>query len=483
MTPAPTTIRFTARHLAAFLDFSRDHNPLHADPGYASRTPFGEVVVPGMCAVISALTRIHGTPWRRVRGVFQSPIFLDRDYHLAIAAANTVTTLSVSRGTTAVAEITAFADPDTAPFPTAVDPIAYRAGRTQYEPNAAALTEFFELSGGGVLAPDRVTALAWASYFVGMVYPGPQALFSSFDLSFDAGPSARWGLVMERLAATLDDRFHRVTVHGESNGPLRSVALQAFVRPERVAYSMSDIAAAAAGAGDWFRGKGVVVSGGTRGFGSVLTRALLLAGSRVLFTYHRSDEDARAIAADARRHNARAIACQVDLTAPHAADALREGAGALGGIDLVISNATLPIRPEPFVDQSPADVAGYIARSAAMSAAFYHALVPLIAPGGIAVSVSSSYAVRPQPGFSHYISAKMAIEGMTRVLAVEHPEIRFVIARPGRMLTDQTNVPISLEPSLSAIDVAGRLLREVAALATRERVTPSDVVEIDLSGS
>ena len=43
----------------------------------------------------------------------------------------------------------------------------------------------------------HLSALAWASYFTGVVFPGTQALFSSFDLLFRAERRHRGDIVAD----------------------------------------------------------------------------------------------------------------------------------------------------------------------------------------------------------------------------------------------------------------------------------------------
>ncbi len=63
-----------------------------------------------------------------------------------------------------------------------------------------------------------------------------------------------------------------------------------------------------------------------------------------------------------------------------------------------------------------------------------HAL-PALAPGACVVNVTSDAAVEAYEGWGGYGSSKAALEQLTRVLAAEHPELRFVAVDPGDMNT------------------------------------------------
>jgi NAD(P)-dependent dehydrogenase (short-subunit alcohol dehydrogenase family) len=85
-------------------------------------------------------------------------------------------------------------------------------------------------------------------------------------------------------------------------------------------------------------------------------------------------------------------------------------------------------------------------------------VLPTLHAGATVVYVSSAYVGAPQAHFSHYLAAKGAAEGLIRGLAEEFKQLRFILFRPPRMLTDQTNSPFDREPGVSAISVAQTLL-------------------------
>ena len=53
--PDERVLQFDERRVAAFADASGDHNPLHVDPSFARRTPYGECIVPGSLVAIALL--------------------------------------------------------------------------------------------------------------------------------------------------------------------------------------------------------------------------------------------------------------------------------------------------------------------------------------------------------------------------------------------------------------------------------------------
>ncbi len=78
--------------------------------------------------------------------------------------------------------------------------------------------------------------------------------------------------------------------------------------------------------------------------------------------------------------------------------------------------------------------------------------------------ISSSFVRHPEPGFAHYIAAKSAAEGFIKGAALEFPSLRFIVVRPPRMLTDQTNVSSKSQKIRPASEVARELLDKLQEL-------------------
>lgn len=93
---------------------------------------------------------------------------------------------------------------------------------------------------------------------------------------------------------------------------------------------------------------------------------------------------------------------------------------------------------------------------------------------GAIVNISSHQALRPVPGALPYSTAKAAIEGLTRALAVEYGrhQIRVNAVAPGSVLTERyTDYLSSLTP-----ESAAAVERDMAALHPLGRVATSDEV-------
>lgn len=91
MSHAPAAQEFWTPSLQAFRAYAAltgDDNPIHLDPDFASRHPFGRVVCHGMLlhARLCALAEAQGLgPGRASRIVFPAPAYADEELHLTLA--------------------------------------------------------------------------------------------------------------------------------------------------------------------------------------------------------------------------------------------------------------------------------------------------------------------------------------------------------------------------------------------------------------
>jgi NAD(P)-dependent dehydrogenase (short-subunit alcohol dehydrogenase family) len=169
-----------------------------------------------------------------------------------------------------------------------------------------------------------------------------------------------------------------------------------------------------------------IITGGSRGFGRALAENLVADGWSVVV--------------DARHgpfpHGAHDIVGDI-TDAEHRAELVRT-ATALGGIDLLVNNAsTLGPSPLPRLADLPVDAIGEVFRT---NAGAPLALVQLALPhlrerAGAIVNITSDASVEAYEGWGMYGASKAALDHLSRVLAVEEPAVRVWAFDPGDMRT------------------------------------------------
>jgi NAD(P)-dependent dehydrogenase (short-subunit alcohol dehydrogenase family) len=176
-----------------------------------------------------------------------------------------------------------------------------------------------------------------------------------------------------------------------------------------------------------------LITGASRGLGLALARELAERGWRLVL-------DARG--APALEAAQRELATLTDVTAlpGDVADAWHRAAlidAAGGRIDALVNNASiLGPSPQPALADYPLDILDDVFRINTLAPlALVQAALPSLPPGGRVVNVTSDAAVEAYEGWGGYGSSKAALEQLTRILAVERPQLRVYAFDPGDMNT------------------------------------------------
>ncbi|MGQ0732063.1 MAG: SDR family oxidoreductase [Acidobacteriota bacterium] len=165
-----------------------------------------------------------------------------------------------------------------------------------------------------------------------------------------------------------------------------------------------------------------IVTGGSRGIGRAIVEALAGPHSRVVVTYRQDEASAKTAVAAVEQRAGQAVAVAADLAHPAGARQVIDAAqAAYGRVDAIVHCATPPIVRTPFLDTTAEDFrALFDTYVIGLSE-----LARLAAPGmkdrrrGRIVALLSSAVAEVPPKLSAYTTAKHALLGLCRSLAVE----------------------------------------------------------------
>jgi NAD(P)-dependent dehydrogenase (short-subunit alcohol dehydrogenase family) len=235
-------------------------------------------------------------------------------------------------------------------------------------------------------------------------------------------------------------------------------------------------------------GRRILITGASSGVGLEAARCFAAEGARLALV-GRSEDTLRQVIA---KHGLDAVAIAADVTDRERVDAaVGEAVEALGGLDVVVSNAgaavlghVLEVHPDDF------DRAVAITFTGAVNVV-RAALPHLRASRGTIVATGSLNARVPLPAWSSYAAAKHALRGFLNSLAVEEREqrsgVRVAIVHPGPIDTPlfaQASSATGLQPrvapeSYSAAMVAQALV-EVTVRPRAEVVLGGETRLLDL---
>jgi 3-oxoacyl-[acyl-carrier protein] reductase len=217
-------------------------------------------------------------------------------------------------------------------------------------------------------------------------------------------------------------------------------------------------------------GKVALVTGGSRGIGAAVARALAGAGADVAITYLSSRQAAEAVAGELRATGVRARAIQADQADPAAAAAVvREVAGEFGRLDILVNNAAVAVLGP--VD-SPATDDGALDRQLRVNytsiVAAIRAAGRMLPEGGRIINIGSGVATRTgAAGVADHAGTKAALAGFTRGAARDLAPrgITVNLLQTGLVATQLNTGEGSAAPRLIASVPLGRMGRpeEIAA--------------------
>lgn len=190
-------------------------------------------------------------------------------------------------------------------------------------------------------------------------------------------------------------------------------------------------------------GKVSIVTGSGRGIGSATAKLLARNGAKVTVNYKQNREAGEKTLSEIKASGGDGILFHADVTEPDQVRAMVEKTEQeLGPVDILVNNANMRFPIEPFVEFQWEGFEQKLLHE--MRAAFYCcqtvAKSMVKRKHGCIVNVSSGLSRVPGPGFIAHTSAKSALDGFSKALALElGPHgIRVNVVAPGLTLTDAT---------------------------------------------
>ncbi|ABC82929.1 SDR family NAD(P)-dependent oxidoreductase [Anaeromyxobacter dehalogenans] len=202
--------------------------------------------------------------------------------------------------------------------------------------------------------------------------------------------------------------------------------------------------------------KVAIVTGGSRGIGAAIAKALAASGAKVAVNYARSKEHGQQVVADIAARGGRAMLARADVTVPSEVEGMVRAVEAeLGPVDVLVNNANMSFPIAPFAEYRWEDFERKLCSELKASFLTCQAVVPgmIRRGGGCIVNVSSGLSRQPGPGFVAHSSAKAALDAFSRSLALElGPHgIRVNVVAPGLTLTDATaSQPKAMHDAIAA---------------------------------
>jgi len=181
--------------------------------------------------------------------------------------------------------------------------------------------------------------------------------------------------------------------------------------------------------------RAALITGASRGLGRGLARQLAKSGWALILDA-RSDSALEAIRAELAGLT-QIVAISGDVTDPTHRAKLAEAAKSVGGLDVVINNAScLGPSPQPMLLDYALETLEAVYRANVIAPlAVIQAARAQLKPGVKIINVTSDAGIEPYDGWGGYGSSKAALEHLSAILAAENEDWRVYWVDPGDMRT------------------------------------------------
>lgn len=191
------------------------------------------------------------------------------------------------------------------------------------------------------------------------------------------------------------------------------------------------------------KGKVALVTGASRGIGAATAIKLAEHGASVAVNFNKSEEKAQEIVYTITKNKGIAISVKANVfDKTESEEIVREVEKRLGKIDVLVLNAGANFKMAPFIEQNWEDFENKILNEVKGSFWSIKAVLPAMMErkSGSIIIISSGLSRKPGNGFSAHTTAKSALDGFAKALALEFGPlgIRVNVVAPGLTMTDAT---------------------------------------------
>jgi 3-oxoacyl-[acyl-carrier protein] reductase len=284
-----------------------------------------------------------------------------------------------------------------------------------------------------------MVVLAALSRLIGTKLPGPGSIWMDQAIEFQApvyqGDAIRATVTVERVSRAARVVVLKVKVVQRESGASVLEGTARVKIPQRIE-----------------QGKKVVmeemvalITGSSRGLGKAVALALAKQGMKIVVHYRTGAEEARDVVSEIEAEGGQAVTLAADLADPAAAGRLAELARqAFGRVDVLVHNATPPIGRKPWTESSWDEIQLFLDVYVRAGWQLARELAPTMQErkSGRILFIGSSAAFQTPPAnLLPYVTAKSALAGMTRALAVELAAANVTVnmIAPSLLVTEQNS--------------------------------------------
>jgi NAD(P)-dependent dehydrogenase (short-subunit alcohol dehydrogenase family) len=230
------------------------------------------------------------------------------------------------------------------------------------------------------------------------------------------------------------------------------------------------------------KGKVAVVTGGTRGIGAAIARALLSEGAKVFICGRDAGLLARALEKLGPLGEVKGTTCDVSVTSDVEA-MLNECRQVFGGVDILINNAGVGIFGKTVEELTPEEFSRVIDTNLYGVFCCCHYAIPLMKErgGGYIINISSLAGQNAHPKMAAYNASKFGLNGFTEAMMqeVRHDNIKVSLICPGSVNTEFGGDEVSeekawqLQPDDIARVVIDLIGHDPRSLPSKVEIRPS----------